>query len=132
MGSSSARNESTGPPAPRSAPVVHSITGAVQPHSDDMDARIKRYLFSMALRTLCVVLVLVIDSPIRWVFAVLAVILPYIAVVMANAAGSRRRPGAAPVPIARVPIVAGPVDLPMTIHPPEQTGRVGTSAERTN
>ena len=47
----------------------------------------------MALRTLCVILVLVIHSPVRWVFAVLAVVLPYIAVVMANAAGQRRGRG---------------------------------------
>jgi Flp pilus assembly protein TadB len=72
-------------------PVVHSITGAAQAHSQDLDARIKRYLFSMALRTVCVILVLVVHSPIRWVFAVLAVVLPYVAVVMANAAGGRRR-----------------------------------------
>jgi hypothetical protein len=72
--------------------VVHSITTAAQAHSDDQDARIRRYLFSMGLRTVCVVLVIVIDNPVRWVFAVLAVVLPYIAVVMANAAGGRRRP----------------------------------------
>ena len=71
--------------------MVHTITAASQAHSDDLDARIKRYLFSMALRTACVILVLVIHSPIRWVFAVLAIVLPYIAVVMANAAGGRRR-----------------------------------------
>lgn len=69
---------------------MHTITGAAQRHSEDLDARIKRYLFSMALRTVCVILVLVIHSPIRWVFAVLAIVLPYIAVVMANAAGGRR------------------------------------------
>ena len=71
--------------------MVHSITGAAQGHSADLDARIKRYLISMALRTVCVILVLVIHSPIRWAFAVLAIVLPYIAVVMANAAGGRRR-----------------------------------------
>ena len=58
----------------------------------------------MGLRTVCVVLVLVVHSPIRWVFAVLAVVLPYIAVVMANAAGNRRRSTVAPVPVSRVPL----------------------------
>ncbi|HST85780.1 MAG TPA: DUF3099 domain-containing protein [Kineosporiaceae bacterium] len=91
-------NSGRSPSAPRQGPqrrpappVVHTITGAAQAHSDDLDARIKRYLFSMALRTACVILVLVIHSPIRWVFAVLAIVLPYVAVVMANAAGGRRR-----------------------------------------
>ena len=71
--------------------MVHSITAAAQPHSDDLDARIKRYLFSMAIRTVCVILVMVIHSPVRWVFAVFAIVLPYVAVVMANAVGGRRR-----------------------------------------
>jgi DUF3099 family protein len=83
---------------------VHSITSATQAHSDDMDARIKRYLFSMGLRTVCVILVLVVHNPVRWVFAVLAVVLPYVAVVMANAAGNRRRSKVPPVPVARVPL----------------------------
>jgi hypothetical protein len=92
----------------RQAPAVHSITSASQAQSDDMDARIKRYLFSMGLRTVCVILVLVVHNPVRWVFAVLAVVLPYVAVVMANAAGNRRRSKLPPVPVARVPLGGGP------------------------
>lgn len=78
-------------------PQVHSITGAATPHSTELDARIHRYLFSMAVRSICVVLVIVIDNPVRWVFAVLAVILPGVAVVMANAAGSKIRRAVPPV-----------------------------------
>ena len=87
---------------------MHSITTAAQAHSDDLDARIKRYLFSMGLRTVCVILVLVVHNPVRWVFAVLAVVLPYVAVVMANAAGNRRRSKLPPVPVARVPLGGSP------------------------
>ncbi len=94
-----AGNDESGRPA---APEVHSITGAIQPHSDDMDMRIRRYLISMGIRTLCVILVLVVHNPVRWVFAVLAVILPYIAVVMANAAGNRRGSAPRPVPVTRI------------------------------
>jgi Protein of unknown function (DUF3099) len=85
-------------------PVVHSITGAVRSHSDDMDMRIKRYLVSMGIRTVCFILVLVVHGPSRWVFAGLAIVLPYIAVVMANAAGGRRGSAPQPVPSARLPI----------------------------
>jgi hypothetical protein len=81
--------------------VVHSITTAAQAHSDDLDIRIRRYLISMGIRTVCLILVVVIHSPVRWVFGVLAVILPYIAVVMANAAGHRRGTGSGPVPVSR-------------------------------
>jgi len=73
-------------------PEVHRITGAQRPHSDDLDQRVGRYLVSMLIRTLCVVLVLVIHSPVRWAFAVGAVLLPYVAVVMANAGQARRQP----------------------------------------
>jgi hypothetical protein len=73
-------------------PQVVSITGAPRAHSDDLDKRISRYLTSMAIRTACVILVVVVDSPVRWVFAVGAVVLPYVAVVMANARGDRRTP----------------------------------------
>jgi hypothetical protein len=90
--------------------LVHSITAAAQSHSADMDARIKRYLISMAIRTVCVILVLVIDSPIRWLFAALAIVLPYIAVVMANAAGGRRRAAVPAVPMIRMPLApSGPL-----------------------
>ncbi len=49
-----------------------------------------RYLVSMLIRTVCVVLVLVVDGPLRWVFAVGAIVLPYIAVILANNSGQRR------------------------------------------
>jgi Protein of unknown function (DUF3099) len=95
--------------------VVHSITGAPTPHSDDHDARVKRYLVSMGIRTVCVVLVMVIDSPVRWVFAVLAVILPYIAVVMANVAGVGRR--------TVVPAVTPPIVTQVSLPRPEPVVR---------
>jgi uncharacterized membrane protein len=100
----SRRNPGPGSASP--APVVHSITDAVRSHSDDMDLRIKRYLISMGIRTICVILVLIVHGPSRWVFAALAIVLPYIAVVMANVAGSRR--GSAPQPVAstRLPIAS--------------------------
>ena len=73
-------------------PEVVSITGAARSHSDDINRRMSRYLTSMLIRTICVVLVVVIDSPVRWVFGVGAVVLPYVAVVMANA-GAPTDPG---------------------------------------
>lgn len=50
----------------------------------------RKYLFSMGLRTLCFFLAVVFTGPARWVCVVLAVILPYIAVVVANATSQRR------------------------------------------
>ena len=98
------RGRSRSAPGPGPTAPVHSITNAAQAHSDDLDARIKRYLFSMGLRTVCVLLVFVVHSPLRWVFAVLAVVLPYVAVVMANAAGKRRGSAPEPIPMVALPL----------------------------
>ena len=68
------------------------ITTAPRSHTQDVQGRTRRYLISMGIRTLCFVLtVLFVGHWISWVFLAGAVILPYIAVVMANA-------GAAPDP----------------------------------
>lgn len=43
-----------------------------------------RYLISMLIRTICFLLIFVVHGPLRWVFVAGALLLPYIAVVMAN------------------------------------------------
>lgn len=73
----------------------------------------RRYLFSMAVRTACVILAVVVSGPFRWFFVVGAVVLPYIAVVMANAVGGKRaRPAAVP-PVPRN-VLTGVVHTPGT------------------
>ena len=79
-------------------PEVYRITSARAPHSDDLDQRIKRYLISMGIRTACVLLVFVVHHPVRWVFAGGAVLLPYIAVLLANATDRRTHaPDSSPI-----------------------------------
>jgi hypothetical protein len=69
---------------------VVRITTAPASRHDDIDHRRRRYVISMAVRTLCFVgAVLVGDNWVRWVLVVGAVFLPYIAVVMANGASPR-------------------------------------------
>jgi len=70
---------------------VHTITGARASLNDDLGPRMRRYLISMSIRTVCFVLAVVCSGWLRWSFAALAIILPYVAVVAANA-GPRRRP----------------------------------------
>lgn len=65
------------------------ITDARTSHSDDLRHRQRRYLMSMAVRTLCFVGAVIVDSWLRWVLIVAALFLPYVAVVMANAVSSR-------------------------------------------
>src|SRR5919107_2960331 len=60
--------------------------------ADDIRARQKRYLLSMSLRTLCFVGAIVASlRGVDWLWPILiggAIVLPYIAVVMANAAAN--------------------------------------------
>ncbi len=68
------------------------ITTAHRGHSDDLKQRQTRYLISMGIRTACFVLAVVTTGYWRWAFAVGAFVLPYIAVVIANA-GQTPDPG---------------------------------------
>jgi hypothetical protein len=68
---------------------VYRITGAPRSHTEDINRRINRYLVSMTIRTVCVVLIFVLHGPGRWVAAAGAIFLPWVAVMMANAADRR-------------------------------------------
>ena len=77
-------------PRRKQAPSVASATNLPASAKGDQSARMRKYLFSMMIRTLCFVLAVVLTGPARWVCVVLAVVLPYVAVVVANATNSRR------------------------------------------
>ena len=68
-----------------SHPTVHTVTSVQKSLAQDRAERTRRYLISMSIRTVCFVLFVVVDHPMRWVFVIGAVFLPYIAVVLANA-----------------------------------------------
>lgn len=69
------------------------ITTAPSSRKDDIAARQKRYLISMSLRSACFVGAIVAAlAGIGWLWPILiagALVLPYVAVVMANASASR-------------------------------------------
>ncbi|TWF97256.1 DUF3099 domain-containing protein [Kitasatospora viridis] len=74
---------------------VFRITGARTGLSEDVRGRQRRYVISMLIRTLCVLLAVVLWDVQRYLaFAALAggVLLPYFAVIIANA-GRERAPG---------------------------------------
>lgn len=67
------------------------ITTAAPSRNEEIAARQKRYIWSMAVRTVCFVAAVAVGpGALRWVLIAGAVFLPYIAVVMANAGPSRR------------------------------------------
>jgi len=66
------------------------ITTAASSRAEDISHRQRRYVISMAIRTLCFVgAVLVGPGWLRWVLFAGALFLPYVAVVFANASEQR-------------------------------------------
>lgn len=71
-----------------------SITSAPKSLKSDLAGRQRRYLVSMIIRTVCFLLTVMLPSPYRWFALAGAMLLPYIAVVVANAGRETVLPGA--------------------------------------
>jgi hypothetical protein len=61
------------------------ITNAGPSLKDDQSGRARRYFISMMIRTACFILTVVLPSPYRWIALTGALLLPYVAVIVANA-----------------------------------------------
>ena len=69
------------------------ITTAAASRDEELRHRQRRYVVSMAIRTVCFVAAVLVGSGwLMWLLIVAAVFLPYVAVVMANAADTRSDP----------------------------------------
>lgn len=79
---------------PRARAPVYDITGARKGLSDDVTYRQRRYVISMGIRTVCFLLAVAFEGPMRWVMLVAALVVPYFAVVFAN--GGREPAGRPP------------------------------------
>ncbi|WP_298991090.1 DUF3099 domain-containing protein [uncultured Pseudokineococcus sp.] len=116
-------------PTPTLPPSADRSTRARRPHRDDapvqrittapvgqrqhQQQQIGRYLWSMGIRTACFVVAIVLAQAgymaLMWVFVTLAVVLPYIAVLVANAGRETVGPTTTQVtPPARPSITAAP------------------------
>lgn len=69
---------------------VHSITSAGRSHTDQLDGRTRRYLIMMAVRVAAFVGAFFTEGWLRWTLVAAAVILPMVAVIIANAGAERR------------------------------------------
>lgn len=83
---------------------MYSVTSARTSLTDDQAARNRRYMLSMSIRVVCFILCIVTQDWLRWTFFVGALVLPWIAVVIANA--GREQPGR-----STAPLVQGPNEL---------------------
>ncbi|WP_425835489.1 DUF3099 domain-containing protein [Streptomyces fractus] len=91
---------------------VFRITGARQGLADDVRGRQRRYIISMSVRTVSVILTAVlwnVERHVAIVTLVLGVLLPYVAVVFANAG----RENAPSLPSTFVPAPSRPMISPV-------------------
>lgn len=93
------------------------MTGLPTSLQDDQDERMRRYLVSMGIRTVCFILAVVALAVLHWTLigwtlVIAAVLLPYVAVVMANATRSRTSTALGPVPIHDPTTSQPPTDRP--------------------
>lgn len=102
---------------------VYRVTGARRSLSEDIRDRQRRYLASMAVRTVCLLLAIVTHGWLRFVFLAGAVGLPYIAVVMANGGREPERGGPAPFADRQVEIGAAPEPLNVSDGPEDDLNR---------
>ena len=65
------------------------ITTAPESPDQELAHRQKRYVISMSIRMVCFVGAILADGWLRWVLVAGALVLPYVAVVMANSASPR-------------------------------------------
>lgn len=72
---------------------VFTITEAQRGLSVEQVGRQRRYLVSMGIRTACVLGAILVPGWPRWVLLAGAVVLPYLAVVIANAGRENDEPG---------------------------------------
>ncbi|MFD8740520.1 DUF3099 domain-containing protein [Streptomyces sp. NPDC059618] len=109
---------------------VFRITGARQSLDDDVRGRQRRYVISMSVRTVSVILAASlwnVERPVALVALVLGILLPYVAVVIANA-GRENAPSlpstfvtAPPRPMITGPLQDGPRE-PFTEDAPSAPG----------
>ena len=74
---------------PVAATVITDARGAT---STEMSGRMRRYAITMAFRTACFLAMIWVHGWFRWVLLACAVLLPYVAVVLANQADHRTKP----------------------------------------
>lgn len=91
----------------KSRPAV-SITSASESHEADLNARTRKYLILMAIRMVCFVGAVFAHGWFRWTLVAGAVVLPWIAVQIANAVKRRYQPIDADPPVPTVASLGSP------------------------
>lgn len=78
---------------------AQSVTSLGQSPEDERKARMIKYTIAMTVRVICLILGMVVQGWLMWVMFAGAILLPYFAVVIANAQGSGKSQPKAQAPI---------------------------------
>jgi predicted tellurium resistance membrane protein TerC len=100
-----------------------SITSLPVSPDEERRSRMRKYSIAMSVRMACIVLVFVVPGWWMWVFALGAIILPYIAVVLANVGDNRAGRVEAPGPREPLAIDRGFLEAPPAADRPTGDGR---------
>ena len=76
-------------PGSKDGKAVYQISGARPGLSEDISARTRRYVISMGIRTVCFPIAVFTEGWVRWMFVAAALVVPYFAVIIANAGRER-------------------------------------------
>lgn len=111
-----------------SDPGVYRITGTAAGLTEDVRGRQRRYIISMSVRTLSFILAVAlwhVWTPLAWVALAAGLVLPYIAVVLANAGreNARNLPSSHLPPVVRPALGPGRERLPAEAETEADGGR---------
>lgn len=83
---------------------MQSATALPTSPEDDRRSRMRKYSIAMSIRMACLILVFFVPDFWKLIFGLGAVVLPYVAVVLANVGANIARQPVAPVPLAPLAI----------------------------
>ncbi|MFJ3406147.1 DUF3099 domain-containing protein [Promicromonospora sp. NPDC090134] len=99
---------------------VPSITSAPEPLAVDQARRTRSYLIQMSIRVVCIIGAVLVDGWVRWALVAAAVVLPYSAVLVANAGRDHTTHDTSPVTPQAAPMLE---ELPEAAPPAAHQGR---------
>jgi len=105
---------------------VPSITSAPEPLAVDQARRTRSYLIQMSIRVVCIIGAVLVDGWVRWALVAAAVVLPYSAVLVANAGRDHTTHDTSPVTPQAAPMLE---ELPEEAPPVAHEGRPGGSQD---
>ena len=79
---------------------AQSLTSIALSPEDERKSRMIKYTVAMTIRVVCIVLAMVVQGWLMWVFFAGAIFLPYFAVVIANGVGAGNSKDSAPKAVA--------------------------------